>query len=251
MKTKEADVGRSEARNQAGLTEARSERENMAEARHERWAHCHVNWTAVWVGALAAFCMLVLFGLVGTALGAHLLGPEHRVVDMKKLGIGALIFSVCGAFFSSAIGGWVAARIAGILHAEPAMIHGAIVWLVTVPLLIVAATLGAASLFGGWYAGLGLNSTTSANTPFVHPDPPGANATSEEIATYKTEQAEYNRNVKQWHEDTPRVIRNSALGTVTALLLGLLGSVIGAWMASGEPMNFTHYRTRKPLYHTT
>jgi hypothetical protein len=27
-------------------------------------------------------------------------------------------------------------------------------------------------------------------------------------------------------------------------LLGLIGSVIGGWMASGEPMTFTHYRRR-------
>jgi hypothetical protein len=26
--------------------------------------------------------------------------------------------------------------------------------------------------------------------------------------------------------------------------LGLVGSVIGGWMASGEPMTFTYYRTR-------
>ena len=28
------------------------------------------------------------------------------------------------------------------------------------------------------------------------------------------------------------------------LLLGLVGGVIGGWMGSGEPMTFTHYRTR-------
>ena len=37
----------------------------------------------------------------------------------------------------------------------------------------------------------------------------------------------------------------AALGALTALLLGLVGSVIGGWMASGEPMTFTHYRTRR------
>jgi hypothetical protein len=194
--------------------------------------------------------MMVLFGLVGTALGAHLLGPEHRVVDLKKVGIWALVFSVCGAFFSSVVGGWVAVKIAGILHAEPAIIHGAIVWLVTVPLLVVGAALGAASLFGGWYAGLAPNAATSANTPFVNPEAPGANASSEESTTFKTQQAEYNRNVKQWREDTPKATRNGALVAITALLLGLLGSIVGGWMASGEPMNFTHYRTRKPIYHT-
>jgi hypothetical protein len=40
------------------------------------------------------------------------------------------------------------------------------------------------------------------------------------------------------------VARNTALGALTALLLGLVGSVLGGWMASGEPMSFTHYRKR-------
>jgi hypothetical protein len=30
--------------------------------------------------------------------------------------------------------------------------------------------------------------------------------------------------------------RNGALGTLRALLLGLMGSVIGGWMGSGEPI---------------
>ena len=38
--------------------------------------------------------------------------------------------------------------------------------------------------------------------------------------------------------------RNTATAAVTALLLGLVGSVIGGWMGSGEPMTFTHHRTR-------
>ena len=41
--------------------------------------------------------------------------------------------------------------------------------------------------------------------------------------------------------------RNNALATTVALLLGLVGSVLGGWMASGEPMTFTHHRTRDRL----
>lgn len=247
MKTMEANVTGTKPTN---LAEARYEREGLVEAKHEHWAHCHANWTAVWLGALSTFSMIVLFGLAGTALGAHLLDPEHRVVDETKLGIWTLIFSVCGAFFSSAIGGWVAGKIAGILHAEPAMLHGAFVWLVIVPILVLAAGLGATSLFGTWYSGLSPNSALSSSTPYLRPEPLGSGASSEEIAAYKTQQAEYSRNVKKWHEDTPKVTRNAALSAITALLLGLLGSVIGGWMASGEPMNFNHYRTRKPRFHT-
>jgi hypothetical protein len=222
----------------------------LAEARHERWAHLHVNWTAVWAGSLAAFCAVVVFGLIGIALGAHLLGPEHRVVDLKKLGVGTMIFSVCGAFFAFIIGGWVAGKVAGILHSEPAMLHGALVWLVAVPLLVAAAGLGASNLFGAWLGGLSVNAAgPNANTPFVRPELPSPGATAEEVAAYREQQAEYARNLRLWNEDTPRATRNSALGAVTALLLGLMGAVIGGWMASGEPMNFSHYRTRTPVYH--
>jgi len=38
--------------------------------------------------------------------------------------------------------------------------------------------------------------------------------------------------------------RNSALAALTALLVGLVGSVIGGWLASGERMSLTSYRTR-------
>jgi hypothetical protein len=223
----------------------------LDEARQERWRHWPVNWTAVWVGALAAFSMVLLFGLFGIALGAHLLGPEHRIVDLKKLSIGALIFSVCGAFFAFAIGGWVAGKIAGVFHAEPAMLYGAMAWLLAVPILALTAGLGAANLFGGWYAGLaGTPSWVAPATPFVRPDAPSASATADEMAAYRAQLAEYNRQVKQWNDDTPKATRNSALGAVTALLLGLVGSVIGGWLASGEPMNFTHHRTRKPIYYS-
>jgi hypothetical protein len=227
-------------------------REQAAEIRYEKWKHWHVNWTAVWVGALAAFSVVLLFGLVGTAVGAHLLGPDHRVVDMKKLGLSTVVFSICGAFFAFVVGGWVAGKIAGILHAEPGMLYGAIVWLLTIPIIVVTAGLGASTLMGGWYGGLAgsPHSAAAETTPFVRPDLLLPNPTPEEITTYRAQQAEYNRSVKQWHEDTPKVTRNSALGAVTALLLGLIGSVLGGWMAAGEPMSLTHHRTRKPQYHS-
>jgi hypothetical protein len=234
-------------------TISQNSRETLVEGQYEKWAHCHVNWTAIWVGALAALTMALLFGLAGIAVEAHVVGPEQRVVDLKKMGIATAIVSVCAAFFAFVIAGWVGVKVAGILHSEPAMLHGAIVWLVAVPLVIVMASLGAASFFDGWLAGLGGAPAWSAlaKAPFERPEYPGANATAEEMAAFRTQSAEYKHNIKQWNEDTPKVARNSALCAITALLLGLMGSVIGGWMACGEPMNFTHYRTRKPLYHVS
>lgn len=218
----------------------------VRETPDETWVSWPVYWSAVWVGSLAALAAALIFGLAGIAVGAHLLGPENRIVDLKKTSLFALIFSVCGVFFAFAIGGWVAGKVAGIRRSEPAMLHGAVAWLTATPLLLILAGLGAGSFFGGWYGGLsGTPGWASApQTPFEAPIPPGAAAAPEAQDEYRRELAAYRQQVKQWKEDTPAAVRNSALGAVTALLLGLVGAVIGGWLASGEPMNFTHYRTR-------
>lgn len=210
------------------------------------WVAWPVSWSGVWVGSLATIAAVAVFGLIGTALGAHLVGPENRVVDLHDVTLTTLIVSMFGAFFACVIGGWVAAKIAGIRRSEPAMLHGAITWLIAVPILIALAAIGAGSYFGGWYGGLAGSPSWAARAeaPFDRPDALSPVATQAEVNQYVTEQSEYRAKVRQWREDTPRATRNSALGAVTALLIGLVGSVIGGWMASGEPMSLTYYRTR-------
>jgi hypothetical protein len=183
------------------------------DTRQSEWTQWPVAWSAIWVGTLTALAVGLIIGLLGFALGAH---EASRYVDWKQLRLVSLIFSIGGAFFAFVAGGWAAARIAGIRRSEPAILHGAIVWLLTLPLLLALAAFGASALFGGWYGGLvGMPSWAPATTS---PDPELATAT-----------------------------RNNALATAVALLLGLVGGVIGGWMASGEPMTFTHYRKRERL----
>ena len=233
---------------QPRVQERNTDRQEMAnEFQYETWVHWPVNWSAIWVGALASLVAIFVFGLIGTAIGAHLLGPEHRVVDLRKLSIGALIFSVGGGFFAFVIGGWITGKIAGILYSEPAMLHGAIAWCLAVPLLLVLATVGASTYTGGWTAGLAGSPpwAVPAVAPYDRPEPLGVDASPEERTQFRADQAEYKLRILKWKEETPRAIRNRRLGGVTGLLLGLMGSVIGGWLASGEPMNFTHHRTLK------
>ena len=124
------------------------------------WAPWPVNWTAVWVGALAALAAALIFSLIETAAGAQAM---KNVVSWKTISIATIAATICAAFFAFVIGGWVAGKIAGPRHAEPAIL-------------------------------------------------------------------------------------NTALAALMSLLVGLIGSVIGGWMASGEPMTLTHYRTRQPMY---
>jgi hypothetical protein len=175
------------------------------------WTQWPIAWSAIWVGALTALAVGLIIGLLGFALGAH---QVAQYVDWKKVRLTTLIFSIGGAFFAFVAGGWAAVRIAGIRRSEPAILHGVIVWLLTLPLLLALAAVGGLAHFGGWYAGLA--SMPPLTTPT--PDPELAAAT-----------------------------RNNAVATAVAPLVGLVGSVIGGWMASGEPMTFTYYRTRDQL----
>jgi hypothetical protein len=161
-----------------------------------------ISWSAVWVGMLAALVTGLVIGLIGTAVGAHQLA-EGRLARPGSLRLLTLIFSVAGAFFAAVVGGWVAARVAGIYRSETAMLHGAIVWLLGVPVMMVLAALGATGYLGNWYVAFG----------------PAARSAADAVMT-----------------------RNAALGGLTAILLGLIGSVIGGWMASGEPMTFSTRR---------
>jgi uncharacterized membrane protein YeaQ/YmgE (transglycosylase-associated protein family) len=178
-------------------------------SRRDDWQRWPIWWSAIWVGALAAIATALIIGLIGIAVGAHELGTRTPIVRLSQLHFGAMVFSVFGAFLSFALGSWIAGRIAGIRHPETAMLHGAIVWLIALPMLLGLAALGAGNLFGGWYGDL-------AGTPiWVTPSTVVADPNAALIA------------------------RNSALGTVTALLLGLVGAVLGGWMASGEPMRIS------------
>jgi hypothetical protein len=168
-----------------------------------------VAWSAIWVGALAAIAVGLLIGLLGLAVGAH---EVSRFVDWKNVRLITAIFEVGGAFFSFVVGGWAASRIVGFRQAEPAMLHGAIVWMLGLSLLLALGALGATSHFGGWYAGLG------GTPPWTVTVPSSQNAAA--------------------------AVRNTAVASLIASLLGLVGAVIGGWMASGEPMTITHYRRR-------
>src|SRR5687768_9287626 len=108
-------------------------------SRVDSWTAWPVSWTGIWVGMLAALVTGLVIGLIGTAVGAHQLA-EGRTARIGALG---LVFSVAGAFFAAVVGGWVAAKIAGIRRSETAMLHGAIVWMLGVPILLVMSAIGA------------------------------------------------------------------------------------------------------------
>lgn len=167
-----------------------------------------VAWSGVWVGALTAIAVSLLFGLIGLAVGAHKVS-EGQLPALRP-GFWGLALTVAGSFFSFVAAGWAAGKIAGDPRSEVASLHGAIAWLLAMPLFVTLLALGAGNYLGGWFGGLAWLA-----------DPTASGAAAPEVG---------------------RAVRNAALGGLTAMVVGLAGAVVGGWMASGEPMSIRYTR---------
>ena len=177
------------------------------------WTGWHLEWSAVWTGALAMLVAAAAFSLIAVAVGAQK-AVNPGVLKWADVGIATIAFSVFGAFLASAIGAWVAGRMSGARLAEPAILHGVVAWLVLMAIVMFLAAFAGAHTFAGGYLG---NLT-----------PPGAPAPATGTAV---------------DPNAAIAIRNAALGSVLGILIGLMGAVVGAWIASGERLDsIAHYR---------
>lgn len=145
-------------------------------------------WSPIWVETLAALATGLVIGLIGFAIGAH---QAAEIADWRKVRFISLVFNVGDAFFAFVVGGWVAARLGGFRRAESAVLHAAVMWALTLPLLLLLAALGGTARLGAWYGGL---AAAPAWALTAVQDPRLA-----ELA------------------------RNTSLATLAALLLGLVG----------------------------
>ena len=165
-----------------------------------------MTWSGIWVGALTSVVAVVLFGFIGTAVGAHKAGVEGRVTEWSGVGFFALAFAILASFWAFALGGYIAVRIAGVRVPETAVLYGAITFVIATVVLLALAS-QAAQYLNGWYSGL-------APGPAAQPAVPG----------------------QPVDPNIAKAARNSALAAAASMLIGLMGGVIGGWMGSGEPM---------------
>lgn len=157
-------------------------------------------WLVSWSGIwLGAFSAVVAVVLFGF-IGIAVGAQLTGELTFRGSGLVALAWAVFAAFLAFVIGGWTASAVAGATSAEAGALHGAGAFLAGMIILLALGALGAAYL-GGWYGGF---------VPAAAGATPGAEA-----------------------------VRNSAVAAGSAILLGLVGSVIGGWIASGEGMGWS------------
>ena len=107
-----------------------------------------VSWGAILAGTAIAMALMVFFTTLGLGIGAASVDPLYDQNPLSGLGVGGAIYLIVTQLIALFVGGYVAARLAGVPREQPALIHGAAVWAVSTLLLAWLAMSGAGAVFG-------------------------------------------------------------------------------------------------------
>jgi hypothetical protein len=107
-----------------------------------------VSWGAIFAGTAIAMALMVFFTTLGLGIGAASVDPLYDENPVSGLPIASAIYIVVTQIVSLFVGGYIAARLAGIPRTPSALIHGAAVWAVSTLVLAYLASAGAGAAFG-------------------------------------------------------------------------------------------------------
>ena len=99
-----------------------------------------VSWGGVFGGVLVALGFLLLMTALGVAVGISAAQPGET--DAGTLGAGAGIWAGVTLLVALFIGGWVSTRIGAIFDGTTGFFEGALVWVVSVLLVLCMASAG-------------------------------------------------------------------------------------------------------------
>lgn len=93
-----------------------------------------VRWGPIIAGLFTALATFILLNLLGAVIGAYTYDVGN---SLSAFGIGAGIWGALVTLLSFLLGGWIAARSAGVFGRGNGILNGAMVWVVTIPLLLL------------------------------------------------------------------------------------------------------------------
>jgi hypothetical protein len=179
-----------------------------------------VRWGPIIAGIFTTLATFLLLSLLGVAIGLTAAtgypnggAPAAATNAANNYGTGAAIWAAISALIAFFLGGYVAARTSAVRGRGTGWTNGALVWAVTLPLLLWLASNGAT----GFLNAIGFNLGGFINT--VNPSNPASPANPSNPANPAN-----NPGAVQSAAETAR---NGAWGALAALVLGLLASSLG------------------------
>ena len=124
-----------------------AERRRVAYPAMPRAEGMRVSWGGVFGGVLVALGFLLLMTALGLAVGISAAQPGES--DPGTLGTGAGIWGGVSLLLALFLGGWVSTRIGAIFDGTTGFFEGALVWVVSVLMMLYFASSGIGMLAGG------------------------------------------------------------------------------------------------------
>lgn len=195
-----------------------------------------IRWGSIIAGLFAALATLVVLSVLGLAIGLSNYNPGD---PLRNFGIGAGIWGAVSTLIAFFIGGWLAAGTVATRGRGNGMLNGAMVWIVTIPLLLYVAgnSLGSIlSTASSTVAGAaGPAAAAAATQPQAQATGQGLANAAQATATVVAGQLASPSN----QQAIANAGSSTAWGTLTALLVGLiaaaLGGLVGARRARYAP----------------
>lgn len=137
---------------------------DVTSARYE-WTGFRLSWGGILAGLLVATAVQIILSLLGIAigLGAIQFGPG---AEFGEFGIGAGIWAIASALISLFVGGLTAGHLAGKLTKFDGMLHGTLVWGLSLVLTLWMIGAGVGTVLGGIFgvAGQTISAAVSGAT---------------------------------------------------------------------------------------
>lgn len=115
-----------------------------------------VSWGAIFAGVVIAVAVQIVMGILGTGIGLSMVDPvEGSTPGAAGFGIGAGLYWLITTIVALGAGGYAAARVSGVTERFDALVHGLVVWGVTLLLTIYMLTSAVGGIIGGAFRTIG------------------------------------------------------------------------------------------------
>lgn len=115
-----------------------------------------LSWGAIFAGVVIAVAVQLVLGIPGAGIGLTMVDPvEGTTPGAAGFGIGAGLYWLVTTIVALGAGGYAAARVAGVHERFDALVHGLVVWGVTLILTLYLLTSAVGGIIGGAFRTVG------------------------------------------------------------------------------------------------
>jgi hypothetical protein len=137
------------------------ERNILVERNTDPFAGMRISWGGVFGGVLAGLGTLLLLTTLGMAIGISSVDPSNP--DGSAIGTGAALWTALTLLIALFVGGWASTRLSMLWERTTAMFEGALVWVLSMILILYLAANGIGLVARGAFSIVGQAAETASS----------------------------------------------------------------------------------------